>query len=227
MTVGADRGAARRTAPTLGLLVVLSGCSVNLPFTSTQGSGAVRTETRTVSGFSAIQLAGNGDVKIEQSGTESLTISAEENLLPLLTSDVVDNELRLGVKDGARIDTTQPITYTVTVRDLTGLDVAGSGTQTATKVKTASLRIQVAGSGSITTTGTADAQDIQMAGSGVYRGSGLMSKTATVNSAGSGNADLAVTDSLDVKIVGSGSVTYTGSPQVKQSILGSGSLQKK
>jgi hypothetical protein len=187
----------------------------------------VRTETRTVSGFSAIQLAGNGDVQIEQSGTESLTISAEENLLPLLTSDVVNNELRLGVKDGARIDTTQPITYTVTVRELTGMEVAGSGSQTATMVKTASLRIRMAGSGSISATGTADVQDIEMAGSGVYRGSGLTSKTATVKSAGSGNADIAVSDSLDVTVIGSGSVTYTGSPQVKQSILGSGSLQKK
>lgn len=223
----ADRGAARRTAAALGLLVVLGGCSVSLPGTSTQGSGAVRTETRTVSGFSAIQLGGNGDVKIEQSGTESLTITAEENLLPLLTSDVVNNELRLGVKDGARIDTTQPITYTVTVKDLTGMEVAGSGTQTATKVKTASLRIRMAGSGSISATGTADAQDVQMAGSGTYRGSGLTSKTATVKSAGSGNAEIAVSDGLDVTIIGSGSVTYTGSPQIKQSILGSGSLQKK
>jgi Putative auto-transporter adhesin, head GIN domain len=223
----ADRGAARRTAAALGLLVVLGGCSVSLPGTSTQGSGAVRTETRTVSGFSAIQLGGNGDVKIEQSGTESLTITAEENLLPLLTSDVVNNELRLGVKDGARIDTTQPITYTVTVKDLTGMEVAGSGTQMATKVKTASLRIRMAGSGSISATGTADAQDVQMAGSGTYRGSGLTSKTATVKSAGSGNAEIAVSDGLDVTIIGSGSVTYTGSPQIKQSILGSGSLQKK
>ncbi len=225
--VRADRGAARRTAAALGLLVVLGGCSVSLPGTSTQGSGAVRTETRTVSGFSAIQLGGNGDVKIEQSGTESLTITAEENLLPLLTSDVVNNELRLGVKDGARIDTTQPITYTVTVKDLTGMEVAGSGTQMATKVKTASLRIRMAGSGSISATGTADAQDVQMAGSGTYRGSGLTSKTATVKSAGSGNAEIAVSDGLDVTIIGSGSVTYTGSPQIKQSILGSGSLQKK
>jgi hypothetical protein len=227
MTVQAGRTAARRTAVALGLLVVLGGCSVNLPWTSTQGSGAVRTETRTVSGFSAIQLAGNGDVQIEQSGTESLTISAEENLLPLLTSDVVNNELRLGVKEGARIDTTQPITYTVTVRELTGMEVAGSGNQTATKVKTASLRIRMAGSGAISATGTADVQDIEMAGSGVYRGSGLTSKTATVKSAGSGKADIAVSDSLDVTVIGSGSVTYTGSPQVKQSILGSGSLQKK
>ena len=227
MTVRAGRGTAWRTGMAASLLVVVGGCSVSIPGISTQGSGAVKTETRTVSGFTAIQLAGNGDAQIEQSGSESLTITAEENLLPLLTSDVVNNELRLGVKDGARIDTTQPITYKVTVRELSGMDVAGSGNQAATQVKTASLRIRMAGSGSITATGSADAQDIQMAGSGTYRGSGLTSKTATVNSAGSGNAEIAVSDTLDVNIIGSGTVIYTGSPQVKQSILGSGSLQKK
>ena len=207
-------------------LFLLAGCGVTLPGTTT-GSGAVKTETRTVSGFTAVELAGNGDVKIQQSGTESLSISAEENLLPLLTSEVVDGTLKLGIKDGARIDSTQPITYQVTAKNLTGLDLGGSGNQTATDVKTTSLRVRVAGSGTVTATGTADAQDIQMAGSGTYRGSGLASKTATVNSAGSGTAELAVSDRLDVKILGSGSVTYSGSPQVTQSVMGSGTLQKK
>ena len=118
-------------------LFLLAGCGVTLPGTTT-GSGAVKTETRTVSGFTAVELAGNGDVKIQQSGTESLSISAEENLLPLLTSEVVDGTLKLGIKDGARIDSTQPITYQVTAKNLTGLDIGGSGNQTATDVKTTS-----------------------------------------------------------------------------------------
>jgi hypothetical protein len=79
----------------------------------------------------------------------------------------------------------------------------------------------------VTASGTADAQDIQIAGSGAYHGSALTSLTATVNSAGTGAAELAVKDRLDVKIIGSGSVSYTGSPTVKQSIIGSGTLQKK
>jgi hypothetical protein len=215
-----------RVAALLGGLLIVGGCSFTLPGT-TQGSGTVKTETRTVSGFTAVELAGSGDVQLDQTGAESLTISAEENLLPLLTSDVVDKTLKLGVKDNSRIDSSQPITYTITVRDLTGLDVAGSGSQTATNVRTTSLRVRVAGSGSVTATGTADAQDVQMAGSGAYHGTGLTSLTATVNSAGSGSADLAVRDRLDVTIIGSGSVSYSGSPQVKQSIRGSGSLQKK
>jgi hypothetical protein len=207
-------------------LFILAGCGVTLPGTTT-GSGALKTETRTVSGFTAVELAGNGDVTVQQSGTESLSISAEENLLPLLTSEVVDGTLKLGIKDNAQVNSTKPITYQVTLKDLSGLTIGGSGNQTVTGVKTASLLVRVAGSGTVTTSGSADAQDIQMAGSGTYRGSGLASKTASVNSAGSGTVELAVSDKLDVKIIGSGSVSYSGSPQVTQSILGSGTLRKQ
>jgi Putative auto-transporter adhesin, head GIN domain len=213
-------------AVVVGALLLVGGCSITLPGTTT-GSGSVRTETRTASGFTAVELAGLGNVQLQQSGTESLTVTAEDNLLPLLTTEVVDKTLKLGVKDGARVDSTQPITYAVTARDLTGIDIAGSGSLTATQVKTPSLRIRVAGSGSVTAAGSADAQDVQMAGSGAYRGSGLTSTTAKVNSAGSGTAELAVSGQLDVTILGSGTVTYTGSPTVTQSIMGSGSLQKK
>jgi hypothetical protein len=208
----------------IGLLLV-GGCS-SLPG-GTAGSGTSTTETRAVTGFTAIELSGSGDVQLKQTGTESLAITAEDNLLPLLTSEVVDKVLKLGVKDNANLDAKQPITYQVSVRELTGLDVAGTGSQTATDVKTSSLRVRVAGTGSVTASGSADAQDIQMAGSGAYHGSGLASLTATVNSAGSGAAEIAVKDRLQVTIIGSGNVTYTGSPQVQQSIVGSGTLQKK
>ena len=223
MTMRTGTGAALVGA--LSLLLV-AGCGVTLPGTTT-GSGAVRTETRTVSGFSAVELGGTGDVTIQQNGTESLTISAEENILPLLTSEVVDGTLKLGVKDGANLGATQPITYQITMKNLSALDLGGSGNQTATGVKTTSLRVRIAGSGAVTTSGTADAQEIQIAGSGTYRGLGLTSRTASVDSAGSGSVELAVSDTLDVKILGSGTVTYAGSPRVTQSIMGSGTLRKQ
>jgi hypothetical protein len=208
------------------LLLFLAGCSSGLLGTTT-GSGNLRTENRTVSGFTAVQLSGIGDVQVQQGGSDSLAVSAEDNLLPLLTSDVVDNVLRLGVKDGTRIDNRQLITFQVTVRQLTGLDVAGSGSQKATNVKTSSLQVRVTGSGSVTAAGTADSQDVTMSGSGVYNGSGLTTMTTKVSSTGSGSADVAVRDRLEVSITGSGTVSYSGSPQVTQSVTGSGSLQKK
>ncbi len=69
-------------------LLLLGGCS-SLPG-GTAGSGTAKTETRPVAGFTSIELAGTGDVQVKQTGTESLTVTADDNLLPLLTTEVVD-----------------------------------------------------------------------------------------------------------------------------------------
>ena len=117
-----------RIALALGIaLLLLTACS------TTKGSGQLATAQREVSGFTKVELAGQGDLTIEQTGTESLTISAEDNLLPLLTSDVSGDTLILGTKPNTSIVTTKPITYSVTVKDLDGLAVSGSGTMSAAK----------------------------------------------------------------------------------------------
>ena len=72
----------RLCAASLAVLLVVSACGV------VGGSGKVETETRQVSGFTAIDLTGTGEVTIEQGETESLTIEADDNVLPALTSKV-------------------------------------------------------------------------------------------------------------------------------------------
>jgi Putative auto-transporter adhesin, head GIN domain len=210
-----------RVALALGIaLLLLAACS------STKGSGQLATAQRTVSGFTKVELAGQGDLTIEQTGTESLTISAEDNLLPLLTSDVSGDTLVLGTKPNTSIVTTKPITYSLTVKDLNGLAVSGSGTMSAPKLAATELSIKISGSGTITVRGAATDQDLEISGSGRYQADELTSKTVTARISGSGNASVMATDVLDVAISGSGSVTYSGNPQVKQEISGSGELIK-
>jgi Putative auto-transporter adhesin, head GIN domain len=60
-----------------------------------QGFGQIGNESRQVSGFSKVELNGSGELTIEQTGTESLTISAEDNLLPKLSSEVSGDTLVL------------------------------------------------------------------------------------------------------------------------------------
>ena len=92
-------------------LLLLAACS------ATRGSGQLATSQREVTGFTKVELTGQGDVIIEQTGSDSLTISAEDNLLPLLTSDISGDTLVLGTKPNTSIVTTKPITYSVTVKD--------------------------------------------------------------------------------------------------------------
>ncbi|MGO4597906.1 head GIN domain-containing protein [Terrabacter sp. 2RAF25] len=213
-------------AAALAVACACAGCSV------TVGSGAARAETRQVSGFSIVRLAGQGDVRIVPGSSESLTVRAQENLLPLLTSEVSGGTLTLGTKDGTAITTSEPITYDVAVKDLQGLEISGSGTITAaglsdTGLNDTGLRVEISGSGSVTVDGSADRQDVDISGSGDYNAAQLASKEATVTISGSGSADLAASSALDVTITGSGSLTYSGNPKVTQSVTGSGSIGRR
>ena len=211
----------RRALALLAVGSVVTACS------ATAGSGQLATQSRQVSGFTSVELTGVGELSIDQTGTESLTVSAEDNLLPLLTSKVEGDTLILGKKPNNRIVTTKPITYTLTMKDITGLAVSGSGTINAPKLSTDALRIEISGSGVITTAGNADDQSLEISGSGRYLADGLTSKTTTAEISGSGTANVVASNALDVKISGSGTLTYSGNPQVTQTVSGSGRLIKK
>jgi hypothetical protein len=211
----------RRALALLAVGSVVTACS------ATAGSGQLATQSRQVSGFTSVELTGVGELSIDQTGTESLTVSAEDNLLPLLTSRVEGDTLILGKKPNTRIVTSKPITYTLTMKDITGLAVSGSGTINAPKLTTAALRIEISGSGVITTAGNVDDQSLEISGSGRYLADGLTSKTTTAEISGSGTGNVVASNALDVRISGSGTLTYSGNPQVSQTVSGSGKLIKK
>ena len=129
-------------------ILALTSCSI------VTTPGPTRTESRTVSGFSKVELAGSGDVTIDQTGSESLTIEAGDKVLPNLTSDVVGDTLVLGTKRGAVLTPGGRISYHLSVKDLTGLTVSGSGEVTAPQITADALSCDISGSGTITVGGS-------------------------------------------------------------------------
>jgi hypothetical protein len=202
-------------------LLVLTGCSV------VTGSGQVESENRPVSGFTGIELSGTGEVTLEQGEAESLTIEADDNVLPALTSEVEDSVLRLGTKPRTRLQTQNPIRYRVTVRDLTSVDLSGSGSISGADLELDTLRAAISGSGTMNLAGSADQQEVDVSGSGRYEAGDLSSRSVSIEISGSGRAEVAASEQLRVDISGSGTVTYSGDPAIDQSVSGSGRLVKQ
>jgi hypothetical protein len=115
----------------------------------------------------------------------------------------------------------------VTVKDLTGLAVSGSGSVRVSNLMTNSLTTKISGSGTIAASGAVNDQDVDISGSGRYQAEQMTSKAVKTQISGSGTASVLATDLLDVKISGSGTLTYGGNPQVTQELSGSGKLIKK
>lgn len=200
------------------LLLMLGACNVVI------GSGGSVTESRSVSDFDSISLNGSGDVIIEQGGEESLTIETNDNIMQYVTTEVRDGTLHLAVEAPNAVLFTR-IVFTVGVVDLSGLEIAGSGSIKGDGIETDQLEVSVGGSGNVELEGAATRQTIDIAGSGRYKGGDLRSETADVSIAGSGKATVWATDGLDVSIAGSGTVEYYGSPTVNFSSSGSGNTK--
>jgi hypothetical protein len=240
--------AVRSILPVLVVALVLGGClSVSTgeggdqpPATATErpggrdgsegssvrGSGQVRTEERVVSDFDRISFSGVGDLFVEQSGEESLTIEAEDNLLPLLISEVSEGRLILGVRPNSSISSTRPIIFRVTVQSLRGVEASGSGNVNASGLDVAELQVTTSGAVKAGFSGIADSQEIEASGTGRFDGRGLSGQTASVRASGTAEAVVNVSDRLNIVADGTAVVRYTGSPEVTRQLSGLARVEK-
>ncbi len=186
----------------------------------------VTSESREVSGFDEVELRGVGNLTIEQTGRESLSVEAQEDVLPKLTTKVVNNRLIIGPKAHTTIHTTEPINYKLTVKDLSALNVLGSANVRAEGISNDRLAVTISGAGDVRMSGEAGEQEITILGSGHYQAEDLESKVVNIDIMGSGSAIVNVSEKLIAEVSGIGSVEYIGNPTVERKISGLGQLRK-
>ncbi len=205
---------------------LLASCFVNLGG-ELRSSGIVKTESREVSSFSAISSKSIGKISVQQTDKESLTISADDNILPLIESRITDNILYLTIKKDVSFIPIKPIEFVVEVKSLESLIIDGVSSIEVKGIKGKQLLIFFDGVGSMTIAGDVDVLNLDLAGVGSFQGEGLQVKQATVHHSGVGSAVVKVSEVLDVTVSGVGSVEYIGSPQVQKSVQGLGSVKKR
>jgi hypothetical protein len=205
-------------------LAALVGSACDTPIQSTSGSGTVKTETRAVSGFSSVELNGSGNLNIRQTGTESLTIETDDNVLPILKSDVAGGVLTIGTRTLRSPNATR-LTYTLTVRSLSKITVDGDANVSAQDIQTTALGVNVNGNSHIQVAGRTQSEDVSINGSGQVDLSGLPARTAKVQINGAAVVNLNVSDHIDASIDPSSKVEYTGNPSVSNS--GGGPVTKR
>jgi hypothetical protein len=203
--------------------VLLPACGISI--TTVRGSGNVASETRDVSGFDEIELTGSGRVNVSVTGTESLIVEADDNILPILETEVRNGRLVLGSKQS--YSTTNGVVYTITATNLTRVSVSGSGDFMITGVDTDLFSVDLSGSGEVEAVGESRRLDVSISGSGDFRGDGLVTRDGEVSVSGSGYALVNATDFLEVAVSGSGDVEYLGSPELSVSESGSGEVSPK
>ncbi len=214
-------------------VLVLCACGV-LPVgplddneTTITGSGNVVTEPRTVSGFTGVSVHGVARITIEQTSEETLTITAEGNVLPVLISEVRDGRLFLGPEENISFELHEEIVYHLHVRHLGSIEINGVIYADAVGLDTESLDVDILGVSHLMVSGRAPLQDVFISGVGTYHAQALASERVTIDGDGVINATVQVSDSLTVRACGVGSIEYIGAPEVLQSACPSLSVSRR
>ncbi len=211
------------------------------------GNGHITTEKRSAAGFTKVSFGGPFDVVVVPGQDYSVTIEADENLMPYINLDKDGDKLKVKIREGINIRSKAGIKVRVSMPKVEAIAFAGSGKLkvegTIKDVDQFELSVagsgdihadidcprvvaEIAGSGTITASGKTRDVKVDIAGSGDYKGADLMSEMAKVSIAGSGSAWLNPSLKLDISIAGAGDIYYKGNPEIKQSIAGSGNVRK-
>ena len=213
---------------TLAIIFVLTafgtGCHFNMHHQVT-GSGKRETQKRDLPPFTSISTEGAFDIRVVCQKDRSLEIEADDNILPLIRTEVSNNVLR--IRNSGNYSTKDDVQVRITVPDLEGLTVSGAGTVDIKNVDNDQFEVDLNGAPTIEVSGETENLKLKANGAGKIDSHKLRATNVSVTSNGVSRVDVYAGEKLDVKISGPSHVTYDGEPTINKTINGPGSLEKK
>ena len=232
--------------PVISLFLLFTGCEAPLPFPCEAGEGNRVTEARSPRAFTKIILDLPGDVYVHKDTGFFLNITAQQNIIDQITTDVNGNVLEISSDNCFRSHKT--IEIEVGLPDLAMLEVMGSGDfYGVDNFNSQTLELSVRGSGSIELEADAIEAFLDIQGSGDIHlitqvqdiethvlGSGDVYLTGSANfhnvdleASGNLNAFDFNTHQTDVRIAGSGNGEVSADSLLNVKIRGSGNVLYK
>ena len=200
---------------------LIAGC--RLP--GIRGNGHVKTDERQVGGFANIDAGGAFEIEW-QSGTPSVRVTTDENLLSYIEDNVSDDTLRLRTRD--HVWPTHGIKVIISSPTQAGAKLRGAVKLTASSLSGAAFALESKGASEVSLGGKIDRLLVDMTGASQLAADGLQTKTAEISTTGAGDADVSASQTLKVVITGAGKVTYSGNPRtIQKNITGAGSVRRK
>lgn len=222
------------------LIIIFSGCNKS---DHVKGNGKEALETREVSSFNAIDIQGNYEVKLIEGNKEGLEVIADENIIPLIATEVVENTLKISNK--VKIKNKENIKINIFYNDLHAIHCGGassikndsplhsedlklgmSGTGLIDlEIIAKMLELNLSGTGFIKLSGIVEKEVLNLSGAGKLNASNLKSKDCDIKLSGIGSAQVYVEDHLDAYLSGVGGIKYRGNPNtVVRDVAGIGTI---
>jgi Putative auto-transporter adhesin, head GIN domain len=169
----------------LFLLLMLSSCTYSQSFVPVRGSGMPVDRNYSVSDFRGIDVSGGFDVTLIQGNTESVTLTAQENLFDHIIVKVDNGSLKIYTRNNLIM--TRQLKARITFKSIDNLKVSGGGDVTSeTPVNAESLDVYISGGGNFSSVINSEELKCHLSGGGDAEISGR-TKVYNLDISGGGN----------------------------------------
>jgi len=210
------------------LLIILASVAVgcrHIIHDGVAGSGNRQKEQRSVANFTSISTEGAYEIEFVLAAAASLEIEGDDNLLPLVSTEVSNNVLH--IKSKRSLSTRNPIKLKISAPILEGVSANGAGRIEITGLKNEKFSLDVNGAPTVRVSGETKSLEVDTNGAANIDTHKLRADRVTVESNGVSKVEVYAANELEVTVGGPSRVTYHGDPHVKQTVNGPGSVVKK
>ncbi len=206
------------------LVFMFSGC--HFAGRGVKGSGVRKTEMRDVASFKSIESDGAYEIEVNCQQALSVQIEGDDNLLPLVKTDVRDGVLY--ITNPQPYHTRQPVVLRIAAPNIERIVSNGAGNFNVSNLKNDAFELHSTGATSFNASGQTKSVRIETSGAGKINAGELRAEKANVSISGAASVDVFASDQLDVNLSGVGHVSYSGNPKtVNKNINGLGSVSAK
>lgn len=215
--------------------VLITSSQTQAQSTTIKGNGNVSKETRSISSFSKIELNSVMNVFLKQSGTESITIEADNNLFKYIETYVKDNTLYIETKENYNIQKSKKLNVYVSFKDLNNLTNNSVGNVKSENqfnlssfniennsvgnlnldLTCKNLNAEINSVGNVTLSGKADNANIENNSVGNLDAFDMITVNLSIENNSIGNSEVHATGEISIESNGVGNVLYKGDPKVK------------
>ena len=183
-------------------------------------------QVRSTPAFTAISVQGPISVTVDAGKTQSLTLRGDARFLRDVTSEVVNGELRLSVREKKNISWHGDPRVIITMPALRAVEVEGAGAIRLNQIRGERLDVNYRGAGSMNINGEVKTFKMQAEGVGEVDAKALAANDVDLSFRGIGDVKVTARNRLDAVVQGIGNVTYYGKPRtVNKSASGLGSVK--
>lgn len=189
------------------------------------GSGQRQRQKREIEAFTSISAEGAYQIEVVCQQTLGLEIEADDNILPIISTDVSGGVLRIRSKKG--FSTNNPTIVKIGTPNIEAITVSGAGTVEVSGLKNDKFEIVSNGAPTIKVSGETGTVRIEANGAGKVDAHKLRATKGSVSANGVPKIEVNAREELNVSVSGPASVVYTGDPKLNKTINGPGSIERR